>query len=59
MEPVPERVSILCPPSVLIYRSQAEQHMYGCEEADVAGKIPFHSSVHQNEVSFSGQRVII
>jgi hypothetical protein len=59
MEPVPELVSILCHNGVLLYCYQAEQHMYGCEEADPAGKIPFHSSENQNEASFSGQGVIV
>lgn len=59
MEPAPESVSILCHHSVLIYRSQAEQDMYGCEETDLARKIPFQSPVNQKEVSYSDPGVIV
>ena len=59
MELAPESVSILCTNCVLIYRSQAEQDMYGCEEADVARKIPFQSPVNQKEVSYSDPGVIV
>jgi hypothetical protein len=59
MKLAPLSVPIQCHHSVQLYCSQAEQHMFGCEEPALAGKIPLHSPVNQTEVSYSNPGVII